>query len=49
MTSPYLPEEDSVPPSPPPWGFRLTLVALVVYLGYRLVQGVVWLVRWVSG
>ncbi len=25
-----------------PWHFKLLMVALVLYLGYRLVQGVVW-------
>ena len=28
---------------PVPWHFKLLLVALVLYLGYRAVQGVVWL------
>ena len=27
-----------------PWHFWILLVALVIYLGWRLVQGVVWLV-----
>jgi hypothetical protein len=26
-----------------PWHFKLLLVALVLYLGYRLYQGVAWL------
>ena len=28
-----------------PWHFKLMLVALVIYLSYRVVQGVVWLVH----
>ncbi len=26
----------------PPWHFWVLLVALVIYLGYRLIQGIVW-------
>ena len=29
-----------------PWHFKVMLVALVVYLGYRAYQGVDWLARW---
>jgi len=25
-----------------PWHFKLLLVALVIYLGFRLIQGIVW-------
>lgn len=28
-----------------PWHFKLLLAAVVVYLGWRLVQGVVWVVE----
>ncbi len=49
MSSPYLPDADSEPEEPSPWGFRITLVALGVYLLYRFGQGVVWLVRWATG
>jgi hypothetical protein len=28
-----------------PWHFKLLLVAIVLYLGYRLYQGIVWLVQ----
>ncbi|HEX9530438.1 MAG TPA: hypothetical protein VF954_04815 [Acidimicrobiales bacterium] len=32
------------PPSPAaPWHFKLMIVAVSVYLAYRLVQGVVWI------
>ncbi|HEY5684724.1 MAG TPA: hypothetical protein VIY70_05065 [Acidimicrobiia bacterium] len=40
--TPYLPEEDSPPREPTPWGFRITLVLVGVYLLYRLGQGMVW-------
>lgn len=49
MSSPYLPEDDSPPELPSPWGFRITLAALAVYLLYRFGQGVVWLYRWLTG
>ena len=26
----------------PPWHFYVLLVALVIYLGFRLVQGIIW-------
>ena len=41
--SPFLPEEDSPPPEPSPWGFRIFVVLTAVYLLYRLGQGVGWL------
>jgi hypothetical protein len=34
-------EEDDLPPIP--WHLKLLLVAIAVYLGYRLFQGVEWL------
>ena len=40
---PYLPDEDSPPDKPTPWGFRITLVLVAIYLLYRLGQGAVWL------
>lgn len=42
MTDPFLPEEDSVPDEPTPWGFRITVVAAALYLLWRLIQGLVW-------
>jgi hypothetical protein len=33
-------------PVPSPWGFRLTIFLVVLYLLYRLGQGVVWLYDW---
>lgn len=29
-----------------PFTFKLMIVLVVLYLGWRLVQGVVWLVQW---
>ncbi len=43
--SPFLPEEDSRQPDPSPWGFRITLGLIALYLGYRLWQGIVWVVE----
>lgn len=44
--SPYLPEEESEPEElPTPWGFRITLTAVLLYLLYRLGQGVVWVIE----
>ena len=36
------PDEETV--SRAPWHFKLLMVALVIYLGYRAVQGIMWLV-----
>ena len=44
MTDPYLPEEDSVPDLPSPWGFRIFVVLTAIYLLYRLGQGIAWVV-----
>jgi hypothetical protein len=41
--SPFLPEEDSQPPEPSPWGFRIFVALAAVYLLYRFGQGVGWL------
>ena len=41
--SPFLPEEDSQPPEPSPWGFRIFVTLAAVYLLYRFGQGVGWL------
>jgi hypothetical protein len=42
--SPFLPEEDSPPPEPSPWPFRILVVLTAIYLLYRLGQGIGWLV-----
>jgi hypothetical protein len=37
-------DPDATAPDPKvPWHFWLLVVALVVYLGWRLIQGIVWL------
>lgn len=41
------PVEDGEPRVPITFWIMLVLVAL--YLGWRLVQGIVWLVRWLTG
>ncbi|WCO65051.1 hypothetical protein PO878_11130 [Iamia majanohamensis] len=37
------PDEPTDGPSRAPWHFYLLIVAVVVYLGWRLVQGIAWL------
>lgn len=49
MTSPYLPDADSQPKEPTPWGFRITLLAVAVYLLYRFGQGAWCLYEWLVG
>ncbi len=41
------PECETVIGEPPrtPWHFKLLVVAVVVYLGWRAVQGIAWLVE----
>ncbi|GBD83759.1 hypothetical protein BMS3Abin02_00139 [bacterium BMS3Abin02] len=39
--------EDDRPPRP--FGFRTIIGLTVLYLAYRLVQGIIWLVHWVAG
>ncbi|MCU1452224.1 MAG: hypothetical protein JWN46_370 [Acidimicrobiales bacterium] len=39
------PSDDDERPQRVPWHFWLMLVALVVYLGWRLVQGIQWLLH----
>jgi uncharacterized paraquat-inducible protein A len=31
-------------PAKSPWHFKLLVVAMVIYLGYRLIQGIAWVV-----
>lgn len=40
VIAPPRPESEAEPKAP--WHFKLLLVALVLYLGYRAVQGVAW-------
>jgi hypothetical protein len=42
---PFLPEDDTPPVPPAPWGFRIVLLLVAVYLLYRLGQGVAWVVQ----
>ncbi len=32
-----------------PWSFILLIVSAAIYLGWRLIQGIVWLVNWIGG
>jgi hypothetical protein len=38
-------EEVLGPPPKAPWHFKLLIVAVVLYLGWRAVQGVAWVVH----
>ena len=40
-----VPEDDEEVPVRPPWHFKVLVVGTVVYLGYRLYQGVGWLIH----
>ena len=42
-SSPFLPNEDSPPSEPSPWGFRIFVFLAVIYLLYRFGQGIGWL------
>jgi hypothetical protein len=47
--SPYLPEEDGAPEDlPTPWGFRVLVGVAALYLGWRLVQGIIWVAGWLG-
>jgi len=41
MSEPQPPEDEELKA---PFGFRLMVVLVVIYLGWRLVQGVLWLI-----
>ncbi len=43
--SPFLPDEEEQEDLRVPWSFRLVVVLTVIYLAYRLVQGVVWVIE----
>jgi hypothetical protein len=32
-----------------PWSFILLIVSAAIYLGWRLIQGIAWLVDWAGG
>lgn len=40
---PIRPEGDEAPPAP--WSFKIMVGLAVLYLGWRLVQGIVWVVQ----
>jgi hypothetical protein len=42
VNDPLLPEADSEPDEATPWGFRITLVAMGLYLLWRLLEGFLW-------
>jgi hypothetical protein len=42
MNDPYLPEEDTPPDEPTPWGFRIVLILAALYLLWRLIQFLMW-------
>jgi hypothetical protein len=42
---PTAPPDDAEHPKAP-WHFKLLLVALILYLGYRAYQGVDWVAHW---
>lgn len=42
MTDPNLPREEEVKT---PFSFKLMVVLAVLYLGWRLVQGIVWVIE----
>jgi uncharacterized paraquat-inducible protein A len=35
----------SLPQNKTPWHFKLLLVAITLYLGWRLIQGIAWVVQ----
>ncbi len=47
MNGPPAPPEDQEPPRTP-FGFKLLAGLAALYLGWRLVQGVTALIRWVT-
>jgi hypothetical protein len=53
MTDDFLPESDGSSESPgeeaqeqvkAPWSFKLMIALIVVYLGWRLIQGILWVI-----
>lgn len=47
-TDPNLPESDRDPDDripPAPWSFRIMVALAVLYLAWRLIQGVVWVLE----
>lgn len=48
MSDEYLPESDETEVKAP-FSFKLMIVLTVIYLGWRLIQGIVWLVSQLTG
>jgi hypothetical protein len=49
MSDELLPEADGPEEDvPTPFSFKLMIVLVVLYLGWRLVQGIVWLVQQIT-
>jgi len=42
MEDPYLPQDDTPPDEPAPWGFRILLILAAFYLLWRLIQAIGW-------
>lgn len=40
-------EPDEEESSKAPWHFYLLVIVVVVYLGWRLLQGIDWFIRWI--
>jgi hypothetical protein len=39
-------DEAAAPPTKAPWHFKLLVLVTVIYLGYRLIQMIGWLIEW---
>ena len=42
------PESVGPPPQPVPWHFKLMVVLAALYVGWRLVQMIGWLIDWLG-
>lgn len=50
MSDEFLPPpEDEEEPVEAPFTFKLAIALTVIYLGWRLVQGIIWLFEWMTG
>ncbi len=53
MTGDFLPEQDGEPTAGEdfhtPFSFKLMIALTVLYLGWRLVEGVIWVVQRIGG
>ncbi len=39
---------DEAPPTPVPWHFKLMVVLAALYVGWRVVQMIGWLIVWIG-